>query len=247
MFEAISHFFYIALYQPLFNALIVLYNYIPGHDFGVAIILLTVIIRFILYPLSVKAVKSQKALQALQPQLKEAQTKYKDDKEKQAKVVLEIYKKEKINPFSGLLLAIIQIPILIALYQVFWVGLNPKELSALYSFVANPGQLNAMFLGFINLAKPNMILAVLAAVAQYYQTKMVMPKTPAKKKDGAPDMSQMMQKQMLYFMPGFTFIILIGLPSALGLYWATSGFFSIVQQYFIFKKKKEDDGTKPIK
>lgn len=233
MFEFVTNFFYVTLYQPLFNALVFLYNY-TGKDFGVAIILLTLVIRFILYPVSLKAVKSQKALQKIQPQMQEIQKKYKDDKERQAKEILEIYKKEKINPFSALLLGIIQIPILIALYQVFWQGLNPKELSVLYSFMANPGHINSMFLHFIDLSKPNIVFALAAGLVQYYQSKMLTP--PKSQNKSADDMSRMMHTQMTYFLPVFTVIILIGLPSALGLYWTISGLFSIIQQYFILKK-----------
>lgn len=238
MFEFIINFFYLILYQPMFNALVLLYNYIPGHDFGIAIIILTLIIRLILYPLSIKATNSQRALQKLQPQIQELQKKYKDDKEKQAKEVLNLYKKEKINPFSGLLLAIIQLPILISLYYVFWKGLDPKELSVLYSFVSNPGQINALFLHLVDLSKPNFIFAVLAGLTQYFQTKMLLPKSAPKNasKGKQSDISQMMQKQMTYFMPVFTIIILIGLPSALGLYWTISSIFSIIQQYVAFGK-----------
>lgn len=235
MFEFLVNIFHSFLYQPLFNLLVLLYNYIPGHDFGIAIILLTLVIRFILYPLSVKAFESQRAIQKVQPQIQEIQKKHKDDKEKLAKETLEIYKKEKINPFSGLFLAFIQLPILIALYWVFWNGLRPEELNSLYGFVSNPGQINAMFLGMIDLSKANAILAVLAGITQFYQTKMLMPK-PGPKKEGGPDFSQIMQKQMLYFFPAFTVIILLNLPSALGLYWTVSGAFSIIQQYFLLKK-----------
>jgi YidC/Oxa1 family membrane protein insertase len=242
MFESIINFFYIILYQPLFNGLVLLYNYVPGHDFGIAIIFLTIIIRLILFPISVKAVNSQRSLQKLQPIMQEIQKKYKDDKEKQAKEILALYKKEKINPFSGLLLALIQLPILIALYKVFWEGLNPKELGALYAFVSNPGLINPLFIHLVNLSKPNLILAILAGITQYWQTKMLMPKpnigSSNKKKE--PDFSQLMQKQMLYFLPVFTVIILISLPSALGLYWTISGLFSIIQQYLIFKKNKPE-------
>ncbi len=243
MFESVANFFYIVLYQPLFNLLVLLYNYIPGHDFGIAIIFLTIIIRVVLYPLSVKAVKSQKALQKLQPQMKEVQDKYKNDKEKQAKEILNLYKTEKINPFSGLLLAFIQLPILIALYRVFWNGLNPKELASLYSFVLNPGHINALFLNIINLSKPNYIFAVLAGVVQYFQTKMLIPKGGGKQKqpNKEADFSQIMQKQTLYFFPAFTVIILISLPSALGLYWIISGIFSIIQQYLAFKDNKKPE------
>jgi YidC/Oxa1 family membrane protein insertase len=238
MFESLTHFFYIILYQPLFNSLVLLYNYVPGHDFGIAIIFLTLIIKIILYPTSVKAVNSQRSLQKLQPQMLEIQKKYKNDKEKQAKETLDLYKKEKINPFSGLLLSLIQLPILIALYQVFWNGLKSKELTVLYGFVSNPGHINALFLHIVDLSKPNLIFAILAGLTQYSQTKMLAPKSGPKSgaQDKGADFSQTLQKQMLYFFPIFTIIILLGLPSALGLYWTISGLFTIIQQYFIFKK-----------
>jgi len=243
MFESIINFFYIILYQPMFNSLVVLYNYIPGHDFGIAIVFLTIIIRIILFPISVKAVNSQRGLQKLQPKIQEVQKKYKNDKEKQAKEVLALYKTEKINPFSSLLLALIQLPILLALYRVFWNGLNPKELSVLYGFVSNPKHINALFLHIIDLSKPNLILAILAGLTQYFQTKMLLPQntpnTGGQSKEA--DISQAMQKQMVYFLPVFTVIILISLPSALGLYWTISGLFSIIQQYLIFKKHNKPE------
>ena len=235
MFGFLIDAFNAVLYRPLFNLLVIIYNYLPGQDFGLAVILLTIIIRFIIYPLSVKALASQKALQKLQPKLQEIQQQYKTDKERQAKETLELYRKEKINPFSGLLLAIVQLPILIALYQVFWNGLKPEELAQLYSFVANPVHINAMFLNVINLSSPNFGFAVLAGILQFFQTKMLIPKslkTPAKS-----DIASMMQKQMVYFFPFITLIILLKLPSALALYWIVSSLFSIVQQYFVLRKE----------
>jgi YidC/Oxa1 family membrane protein insertase len=183
------------------------------------------------------AVRSQNALQKIQPKIQELQKKYKDDREKQGREMLELYKTEKINPFSGLLLSLIQLPILIALYSVFWHGLNPEELSVLYPFVQNPGQISAMFFNIVDLSKPNMVFALLAGLVQYFQTKMLTPKKTDSPKNTEPDISQIMQKQMLYFFPGFTVIILLGLPSALGLYWIVGGLFSIVQQSIILKKK----------
>lgn len=238
MFNSLASFFYTILYQPLFNLLVLFYNYIPGHDFGLAIICLTILIRLLLYPTSVKAVKSQKSLQKLQPQIQEIQKKYKDDKEKQARETLDLYKKEKINPFSGLFLALIQLPILIALYQVFWEGLNPKKLVTLYSFVFNPGQINSLFFNLVDLAKPNIIFAILAGLMQFFQTKMLLPKDSNSQNKGG-ELSQMMQKQMVYFFPVFTVIILLSLPSALGLYWIISGLFTIGQQYIILRKDKK--------
>jgi len=230
------------LYQPLFNILVLIYNYLPAHDFGLAIIILTVLIRAVLYPLSAKAFNSQKNVQKLQEKIKEIQEKYKNDKEKQAIETLELYKREKINPFSGLLLVLIQLPILIALYKVFWLGLKPEELTNLYSFVANPIQISSTFLGIVDLAKPNVIMAFAAGILQFFQAKMMTPKK-SKIKGRENDITDMMNKQMLYFLPIMTVIILFGLPSAVGLYWIASGLFTIGQQYFMMKNNKESNNN----
>lgn len=231
--------FNLILYQPLFNALVLLYQYLPGRDFGIAVIILTILTKIIFYPFGVKAIRSQKNLQELQPKLQEIQSKYKDDKQKQVKETMELYKKEKINPFSGCLPLLIQLPILIALYQVFWKGLQPEQMVNLYSFVANPGTIDPTFLGIINLSKPNIYLAIFAGVSQFIQSKMTVPKTQ-KAKTGGSQMGAMMQKQMLYFFPAFTVLILWKLPSAIGLYWLVSTIFSIIQQYFVFKPRSEN-------
>ncbi len=223
------------LYQPLFNALILIYLYIPGSDFGVAVILLTVLIKLILYPLASKGIKSQRALSTLQPKIKEIQERYKDDKEKQSREMMEFYKREKINPFSGCLPLLIQLPILIALFRLFWNGFGPEKMGFLYSFIPNPGAIDTAFLGIMNLAEPSIILAVITGVAQFFQTKMVTPKTKKSNKN-ASDFSQVMQKQMLYFFPIFTIFILWRMPSAIALYWLTTTVFTIAQQYIILKK-----------
>jgi len=225
------------LYQPLFNILILLYLYLPGHDFGIAIVVLTVLIKLVFYPLGGQAIRSQKALSELQPKIEEIQKKYKENKEEQAKATLDLYKKEKINPFSGCLPLLIQLPILIALYQVFWRGFQIEQMSYLYSFVSNPGTINPGFLGLVNLSQPNIFLTILAGIAQFIQSKMTIPKKgQATTKGRAQGMAGMMQKQMLYFFPALTVFILWKLPSAIGLYWVTTTVFSIAQQYFVFRK-----------
>ncbi len=238
--------FNVILYQPLFNALVLLYEYLPGRDFGMAVIALTLIIRLLFYPLMVQSIKAQKALSELQPKIQEIQNKYKDDKEKQARATMELYQKEKINPFGGCLPLLIQLPILFALYRVFWQGFQPEAMGMLYSFVPHPGAINPTFLGIINLGEASLVLAVLAGIAQFFQTKMITPKTPKSKKEGGQmaQFSGMMQKQMLYFFPIFTVFILWRLPAAVGLYWVITALFSILQQYLIFKKPKYEP-TKP--
>lgn len=171
--EIITHFFNTILYQPLFNVLILLYEYLSFHDLGLAVILLTVLIRVILYPLGVKAIKSQKNIAALQPKLKEIQEKHKNNKEEKTKATMALYQKEGVNLFSGCLPILIQFPILIALYWVFLTfqeGLSPAELGLLYPFVPSP-QLYTDFLGIIDLIKPSIPIAVLAGIAQFIQSK----------------------------------------------------------------------------
>ncbi len=235
----IGHLFNIMLYQPLFNALIFLYGVLPGKDFGIAVIVLTILIKILLYPLGNQAIKSQKAIQEIQPKIKEIQDKYKNDARAKATATMELYKSAKINPFSGFLSLIVQIPLLFALYRIFWKGLNPQELINLYSFVPHPGQIDPTFLNLINLANPSIVLAILAGIFQFIQTKMTTQKTQPKKssQSGVPDFSQMMQKQMLYFFPVFTIFILWKLPSALALYWIVTSIFTIMQQYLTLKKE----------
>ena len=233
----------IALYQPLLNALVVLYLFLPGHDFGIAVIILTLLIRVVLYPLGVQSIKSQKILQELQPKIKEIQEKFKNDKEKQSRATMELYQKEKINPLSGCLPLLLQLPILIALYQVFWNGFKADQFGLLYGFIPHPGQINTTFLGLLDLAQASAFLAIITGIAQFFQAKTATPSgdpgQALKQKDkGSPDFSQMMQKQALYFFPVFTVFILWKLPSAVALYWLVTTLFTIGQQYIIFKNKK---------
>ena len=231
--NVISEIFNIILYRPLFNALILLYQLVPGNDFGVSVILLTIFIRIILYPLMTQSIKSQKVLSELQPKIQEIQKRYKNDQERQAKEILQLYQKEKINPFSSLFPILIQLPILIALYQVFWKGFQPAEMVNLYSFVPKPEVINPFFLGIINLSQKNLIFAFLAGFAQFFQSKIMMGKS-RKEKGSTAQFSDVFQKQMLYFVPIFTFIILMRLPSAISLYLVVTTLFSIIQQQFIF-------------
>jgi len=227
------------LYKPLLNGLILLYQYVPGHDFGIAVIILTLIIRFVLHPSSIKGVRSQRALTRLQPQIQEIQKEYKDDKSKQTKLLMELYQREKINPFSGCLPMLLQLPVLIALYQVFLRGLTPESLNgSLYSFVNNPGVIDFSFLGIITLTESNIFLAFLAGVLQFYQLKISTTSKESDKKKNS-DFSKTMQNQMIYFFPLFTVYIIWQFGSIIGLYWTVSILFSIVEQYIVKKEQRK--------
>lgn len=228
-----GNFFHLFLSQPLLNILIWFYNIIPGHDMGLAIIALTILIRIILLPSFQKSLRSQKELQQIQPKIDELKEKHKDDKEAQTKALLEFYKQKKINPFSSCLPLLLQLPILIALYRVFLTGLNGQISSELYSFVANPGTINTTFLGLVELRRPNFLFAALAGVFQFIQSKMITPKTTTSSQN---QMASIMSVQFTYFMPILTILIAMRLPTGLSLYWVVTTLFAIGQQYYIMKK-----------
>lgn len=232
------------LYQPLFNLLIWLYDILPGADIGFAIIAISIVIKLILWPFSRASLKSQKALQQIQPKIEELKKQHGENKEDMAKAMMELYKKEKVNPLSSCLPLLIQLPILIALYSVLRAGLDSSHLSDLYSFVKNPGEINPFFLGFIDLSKSYVVMAVIAGIFQFIQTKMLMAKRPPKalqNKPGAKDenMLAMMNKNMLYVMPVMTVVIGASLPGGLVLYWIVINIISIFQQLLVFHKKDE--------
>lgn len=222
------------LVQPLFNALVFLYQYVAFQDLGMAIILLTIIIRIILYPLFYKSFHNQAVIQRISPTIQKIQQEHKNNKEEQAKALLDLYKSHKVNPFSGFLLIIVQLPILIALYKVFLSGISPDTLQNLYSFIIPPQEINHFFLNLIDLSKESIIIVILAAVFQYLHGKKMLPKNKAVDSKAAP--AAKIAKQMIWMGPILTVVILFNLPSAVGLYWMTTSAFSLLQQVYINKK-----------
>lgn len=238
--------FYVFLFQPIFNLLVFLYDLIPGGDMGIAIILLTIIIKLLLWPLMSSSLKSQKAMQQIQPKLDALKGQYGDDKEGLSKAMMALYQEEKVNPLASCLPILIQLPVLIALYRVLFHGFNAEALNQLYPFVHNPGSVHNLFLGFLDLGKTNVWLAVIAGVLQFFQTRMMMQRQPPKqvaKTEGAQDESMLasMNKSMMYMMPLMTILIGVKLPGGLTLYWVTVTIFSIVQQWWVFQQKEKAD------
>ncbi|HBI33976.1 MAG TPA: hypothetical protein DEA43_03830 [Candidatus Moranbacteria bacterium] len=243
--------FHTVIYQPLYNILILFYNIVPGKDFGISIILITILLRTVLIPLYKKQIESQKKLQELQPKIKELQERTKGNKEQQTKQLMELYKENKTNPFSGCMPLVVQLIFLIAIYQVL-IKISSNGLvvdpTQLYSFVADPGKINQFFISLIDLTKPSIIIAAAAAIAQYFQTKMLIQNqssTPVlnqalTKTSDKPDMAQIMSKQMLYLGPFLTLFIGIKFPAGLSLYWLAGTLFMLIQQIVIEKKSKQD-------
>lgn len=223
-------FFHAVLTRPLTNILVFFYNTISFHDLGIAIILLTLFIRLILFPLFHKSTRQQLILQHIQPKIKDIQKQYKDDKPKQTEALLALYAEHGVNPFSGFLFLLLQIPILIALYRIFLNGFSPEKMAALYAFVSNPGTFNATFLGLIDLNKQSILLVALAAVLQYFQGKLMLPPRDPKK---APSPQEAIGRNMMIIGPLMTFFIFYRLPSAIALYWVATSVFTIIQQLLV--------------
>lgn len=236
-----SAIFHVIFYQPILNLLVFLYNIIPGHDIGLAIIVMTVIIKLALLPLSKQAIRSQKSLQNLQPKIDELKKKYANNKEEQGRAMMQLYKQEKVNPFSSCLPLLIQLPFFWAVFRVFSDGLSGKSLDLVYSFISRPEFINPVSLGLVNLSKPNVVLAVLAGAAQFWQAKMMIIKRPEVRGNGAKDedMMAIMNKQMLYFMPILTVVIGVTFPGGLALYWLVTTLLTALQQLYLFKQKEK--------
>ena len=225
------------LYKPLLNITVFLYNLIPGGDLGVSIIVLTVFIRLIFLPLTTKTVLSQRAINRLNPQIKAIKEKYKNDSAAQHAATLKLYKENNVNPMEGCLPLLIQLPILIALYQVFVGIFKPESLGLLYGFISNPGVINEKFLNLVNMAKPNALLTLFAGGLQFLQAK----QASAYSKEQGQDLNKEMAAlngQMLYFFPILIIIIGWNLPAGLMVYWATTTALSIAEQAYIKWKHK---------
>lgn len=228
--------FTIIFYQPVLNLLVFFYNVLPGHDIGLVIVALTVAIKLILWPLSQRALRSQQAISQLQPKIKEIQNKYKDNKEEQGRAMMALYREAKVNPTSSCLPLLVQLPFLWAVFRVFRDGLSNKSLALVYPFISRPELLQTTSFGIIDLAKPNIFLAILTGLAQYFQAKTATRQTPPSGGGQAEELASMMNKQMLYFMPVMTVAICWTLPSGLSLYWFLSSILTVLQQIYWFKK-----------
>lgn len=237
MFKAI-------FYTPLYNALVAITDVVPGHYLAISIIILTLLVKVILYPISKKAVITQMKMKILQPELAAINEKYKGDRQVLAQKTLEVYKNNKLNPFSTIFLGLIQIPIFISLAIMFSKNaLGTVDSSLVYSFTAVPEFINQHFLFF----ETNMKSAVLGAIAgilQFFQIRLSIPAYKKPEGDAKPsfkdDLAKSMHIQMRYILPVVVFVASLGFTAALALYWIVSTLFTIGQElYFRRTIKKE--------
>lgn len=237
----IAGIYYTIIFEPLLNALVFLIKVIPFHSVGLAVILLTLAVRFIIFPLNHKAIITQTKIKQLEPELKDIKEKFKKDSQEQARKTMALYKSHGINPLSGFLTLLIQIPIIIALYSVFRAGVN-FDLSHLYSFITVPENMSTMFLGIFDMSQKSYILAFLTGASQFIQMRLALPPI---KKSASPqpsfkeDFARNMNIQMRYIMPIFIVFIVSRFTSAIAVYWTTMNIFAIVHEAIVRKKAKK--------
>lgn len=238
------------LVQPLFNLLMLIYAVVPGHDFGVAVIIMTVLVRLALWPVLASQLRSQKKLQDLAPEVARVRKQAKGDKQLESKLLMELYKEKEVNPFASLIPLLVQLPLFLALFvvlrdvvktgEVAKLIYEPlKHLPAIKDVLAHPETFKPTLFGIINLAKPSWVLAILAGVAQYFQTVQLLPKASS----DDPQAKVMANTSKIF--PILTIVVGLRLPSALALYWAVASAVAIIQQHLELNKDVEElEGVK---
>lgn len=263
--------FTLFIVQPIFNLLVLIYALIPGHNFGLAIILFTILVRLAMWPLVRKQLHHAKAMRDLQPEVKRIKKEAAGDRQKESRLVMEMYKERQINPFSSIGILLVQLPILLGLYYgIKRIIDHPGELvSFSYSWVAdlswmqqladNIKQFDETLFGFLDLTRkaieggniywPAMILVAATALAQYYQSKQLLPSDKDARslrhilRDAATgkaadqqEVSAAVGRGTVFIIPFFVFIFSLNFAAALPLYWFVSAIVAIIQQSIILKE-----------
>jgi len=242
MFSYIWHTFF---FDPVYNALVFFIDVLPGGDVGLAIIATTIVVKFVLLPLSIKAVKTQVVMQEIEPKLKKIKADI-EDKQEQAQAMLALYRESGVNPFASILLLLIQLPIIIALYLSVASGggvpLPAINADLLYSFVSVPQDVLMIFMGMFDMTGRSIILALLAGATQFLHTNMSLPQLPPRDPEAAPsmkdDFTRNMQLQMRYVLPIIITFFAYTISAAIALYFLVSNVTSIVQEFYIKKHRK---------
>src|SRR5690606_11784119 len=213
-------------FDPVYNGLVFFVDVIPGGDVGLSIIAITLVVKFILLPLSAKAARTQRVIREIEPKLAEVKETHKDDREALARATMSAYKEAGINPFSSILLMFVQIPIIIALYFSVYRGggvpLPGINVDLLYSFVPTPETVDMIFLGFVDIAQKSLPLAFLAGMTQFIHANLSLPK-PAPRKEGVIDMkadfTRSMYLNMRYVLPIIIGFVAYTLSASVALYF----------------------------
>ena len=233
MFSLLYH---AIIYNPLYNGLMYLMDLFPWMDAGIAVIIFTLIVRLILFPLSKKAVVTQVRMKELEPELNRLKHEMKDDRQGLALKTMALYKEKKVSPFSSFFVLLIQLPIIYALYSIFIrSGLPVVNSSLLYSFVHVP-LVNMHFLGIFDISMKSVFLAILAGVAQFLQLHFSlasMKSAPSTTPNSQMDMAQNMTRNMKYIFPIIVFFISYRISAVVALYWTVTSIFTLGQELVV--------------
>ncbi|HEY8999545.1 MAG TPA: YidC/Oxa1 family membrane protein insertase [Candidatus Saccharimonadales bacterium] len=270
--------------QPIFNLLVLIYAALPGHNFGLAIIIFTIVIRMLLWPFLKKQLHQTKVMREVQPEMKKIKAAAKGNKQKESQMMMELYRERGINPFGSIGVLLLQLPILIGLYSgLHRVVTNPhamvtfaypglQHLSWMKELAAHISRFDNTLFGFVNLTRsaigphgtywPAMIIVLLSATVQYFQSNQLMPKDPDARKlrdvlkssnaGGAADQAEVnaaINRSTRFILPAMIFLFTVNLPSALSLYWLVGGLVAFVQQSYALREdttemEAEVDGEK---
>ena len=239
MFSFIYNTFF---YNPLYNGLVFLIDVLPGADVGLAVVILTVLVKFVLFPLSQKALKAQASIKLAQKEIEEVKKKYADNRQLLAQEMLTVYKKYNINPFAGFLTLLIQIPVLFALYFIFFRGGLPNiNVDILYSFISAPETVNMHFLGIFDVSSRSVVAAILVGVTQFFQARYALAKQELPTEAGfKSDFVRGLHIQMKYVFPVIISLIAYSLIAVVSLYWIVSNIFGICQELYLRKRAREE-------
>lgn len=185
-----------------------------GGQYGLAILLITIIVRTAILPLTIKQMRSSKEMQKIQPQLAELKKKHKDNPQKQQEETMKLFQQHKVNPLAGCLPVLIQMPVFIALYNAIYMNSAVREHEFLWLQLGSPD--------------PYYILPVIAALTTFIQSKMM-----------SSQMASSMQFMLLVF-PVLIFVMSMSFPAALPLYWVYSNIFTIVQNFFLYRNRDKE-------
>lgn len=236
------------IHEPLYNALIALVAVIPGGDVGIALILLTILVKSLLFPLAIRASKTQKAIREIEPTLKALREKHKSDPEKLARETMALYRERGVNPFASIGILLIQLPIILGLYFVFARGGLPDlHVESLYAFTPRPETISMLFVGLIDMAAKSPLLALLAGLSQFFQARLALPEPPKPQNPDKPtfgeDFARSMHLQMRYVLPVVVTAVAYFAAAAVALYWVTSNIVSILQEWHIKRSAREQEKT----
>lgn len=238
-----SYLYHLVIFDPLYNGLITLFYEAPWIDAGFAVIIFTIAVRLILFPLSKKSIVTQVRMKEIEPELNRLKVSV-PDKQEQALKVMELYKKKGVNPFSSFFLLFLQLPIIYALYYIFVrSGLPVIDKTLLYSGLLNHiPTINMHFLGIFDLSKKSIFLSLLAALGQFLQLHFSLASSPSKSNDqsnSAINAAQDMMKNMKYIFPVMIFFISYKISAVVAIYWTVSSLFTLAQEIVVRRHIKK--------